>query len=93
MVFVSAITWEKMSLAGSDGERGRVNETGGEKKVVKCEIVFGKGGKKIHQEDIVKLLRNIENLFEMYGHEIKVRPVNGQLSWCRREVVGLFGLH
>lgn len=42
---------------------------------------------------MVKLLRNIENLFEIYGHRIKVKLVNVQLLWCRHEVVGLSGLN
>lgn len=66
-----------------------MNEIGGEREVIRCEIVFRKGEKQTHQKDMVKLLRN--NEFEIYGHRIKVQLLNVQLLWCRHEAVRLFG--
>lgn len=43
-MFVFAIKCEKRALGGRDGGAGGVNDTGGERGVVKCGTVFEKGG-------------------------------------------------
>lgn len=41
---------------------------------------------------MIRLLRDIENLFKIYGYGIKVKLDNVQLLRCRH-VVGMFELH
>lgn len=63
------------------------------KRSCKGEIVFGKGGKSAQQEEMIRWLRNTENLFEMYDYGIKEKSDNIQLLWYRPEAVGRFGLY